>query len=61
MKGVDGYPLLLAELARRGWSDADLGKLTSGNVLRVMDAAERVAAASRGTSPIDATDPLSRP
>ncbi len=61
MKGVDGYPLLLAELARRGWSDADLGKLTSGNTLRVMEAVERVAAASRGTLPTDATDPLSRP
>ncbi len=60
MKGVDGYPLLLAELARRGWSDADLGKLTSGNTLRVMEAVERVAAAARGTPPIDATDPLSR-
>ena len=43
MRGVDGYPLLLAELARRGWSDADLGKLTSGNILRVMEAVERVA------------------
>lgn len=60
MRGVDGYPLLLAELARRGWSDADLGKLTSGNILRVMEAAERVAAAARGTPPIDAADPLSR-
>jgi membrane dipeptidase len=60
MKGVDGYPLLLAELARRGWSDADLAGLTSGNILRVMEAAERVAAASP-TVPIDAVDPLSRP
>ncbi|PAX06882.1 dipeptidase [Sphingomonas lenta] len=61
MKGVDGYPLLLAELARRGWSDADLGKLASGNVLRVMERVEQVAAASRGTPPIDAVDPLARP
>ena len=44
MTGVDGYPVLLVELARRGWSDADLAKLTSGNVLRVMD---RVAAVAR--------------
>jgi len=44
MKGVDGYPLLFAELARRGWSDADLAKLADGNILRVMD---RVAAVSR--------------
>ncbi|MDX2234647.1 MAG: dipeptidase [Hyphomonadaceae bacterium] len=43
MEGVDGYRLLLGELARRGWSDADLGKLTGGNILRAMRAAERVA------------------
>ena len=45
MKGVDGYPLLFAELARRGWSDADLAKLSSGNVLRVMERVEAVRAA----------------
>lgn len=61
MKGVDGYPLLLAELARRGWSDADLSKLASGNLLRAMERVEAVAAASRGTPPGDAVDPLSRP
>ena len=38
------YPMLFAELARRGWSDADLAKLSSGNVLRVLAQAERVAA-----------------
>jgi membrane dipeptidase len=40
---VSGYPRLLAELARRGWTDEDLGKLASGNVLRVMRRAEEVA------------------
>jgi membrane dipeptidase len=40
---VSGYPRLLAELARRGWSDDDLGKLASGNVLRAMRQAEQVA------------------
>jgi membrane dipeptidase len=44
---VSTYPALLDELARRGWSDADLGKLTSGNILRVMRDAERVAAEMR--------------
>jgi membrane dipeptidase len=44
MGGVDGYRALLGELMRRGWSDADLAKLTGGNILRVMRAAERVAA-----------------
>ncbi len=42
--GVDTYPALLAELLHRGWSDADVAKLAGDNVLRVMAAAERVAA-----------------
>jgi membrane dipeptidase len=33
---VTGYPNLLAELAGRGWSDADLAKLTWHNALRVI-------------------------
>lgn len=57
MKGVDGYPLLFAELARRGWSDANLAKLAQGNVLRVMERVEAVARDLAGTPPIDATDP----
>ena len=48
LDGVQTYPALLAELARRGWSDADLAKLAGGNVLRVMEAAERVAAGMSG-------------
>src|SRR5690606_35651006 len=40
---VTGYPRLLAALADNGWSDADLAKLTSGNVLRVLHDAEGVA------------------
>jgi membrane dipeptidase len=56
MKGVDGYPLVLAELARRGWSDADLAALTQGNILRVMARVEAVAAAQADRPPIDATD-----
>jgi membrane dipeptidase len=31
---------LLDELAERGWSDADLAALTSGNILRVLQDAE---------------------
>ena len=54
MKGVDGYPLVFAELARRGWSDADLAKLSSGNILRVMEQVAAVAAAMAGAPPIDA-------
>jgi membrane dipeptidase len=44
LEDVSGYPRLLAELARRGWSDDDLGRLTSGNALRVLRQAEEVAA-----------------
>ena len=40
LEDVTGYPRLLAALADRGWSDDDLGKLTSGNILRVMRDAE---------------------
>ena len=46
MGGVDGYPVVLGELVRRGWRDADLEKLTGGNLLRVLRAAERLAAAA---------------
>jgi membrane dipeptidase len=40
LEDVSGYPRLLAALADRGWSDAELGKLASGNVLRVWRDAE---------------------
>jgi membrane dipeptidase len=41
--GVDGYPLVLAELADRGWQDADLARLTWHNALRVLRATEAAA------------------
>jgi membrane dipeptidase len=40
---VAAYPALLAELANRGWSDADLGKLTWHNAMRVLRDTEAVA------------------
>jgi membrane dipeptidase len=43
LEGVDKYPALFEELARRGWSDADLAKVAGGNVLRVMRDAEAAA------------------
>ena len=49
LDGVDKYPALFAELARRGWSDADLSKLAGGNLLRAMEGAEAVAARLRAT------------
>ena len=51
LSSVDGYPLLFAELIRRGWSDRDLAKLAGGNVLRVLRAAETVAAAMAAVPP----------
>jgi membrane dipeptidase len=43
LDGVDKFPALLQELARRGWSDADLGKVAGGNLLRAMAQAESVS------------------
>ena len=57
MTGVDGYPRLFAELARRGWSDAELSNLAQGNVLRVMERVEAVAASQRNLRPVDAIEP----
>lgn len=55
LDGVDTYPALLAELMKRGWSDADIAKLAGGNILRVMEAAERVAAAMKDEPPATAS------
>ncbi|WP_432096219.1 dipeptidase [Streptomyces sp. bgisy100] len=40
---VAGYPNLVAELLRRGWSTADVAKLTWQNAVRTLRAAEDVA------------------
>ncbi|HEX8937160.1 MAG TPA: dipeptidase [Sphingomicrobium sp.] len=48
---VSGYPLLFAELIRRGWSDQNLAKLAGGNVLRVMRQAEAVAGSMKNEQP----------
>ena len=44
LEDVSTFPALFAELARRGWSDADLKKLAGENLLRVFGQAEAVAA-----------------
>jgi len=49
--GVEGYPLLFAELIRRGWSDQNLAKLAGGNVLRALRRAEAIAADMRDVPP----------
>ena len=51
LEGVDKYPALLAELMRRGWSEADIRKLAGENILRVMRAVEAVAVAKAGERP----------
>jgi membrane dipeptidase len=43
LEDVSRFPVLLAELARRGWSEEGLAKLAGENVLRVMREAETVA------------------
>jgi membrane dipeptidase len=55
LEGVETYPALLAELARRGWSDSDLAKLAGENVLRAMEGVERVAAGMKNEPPMIAT------
>nr|WP_312448731.1 dipeptidase [Brevundimonas naejangsanensis] len=51
LEGVDGYPRLLAELMRRGWSEADIRKISGENLLRVMRTVERVAESKRAERP----------
>lgn len=53
MEDVAGYPALFTELARRGYSQADLEKISSRNMMRVLRAAEAYAAAHRGDAPIE--------
>jgi membrane dipeptidase len=43
LKDVSMYPNLIRELLKRGYSDAEVEKICSRNVLRVMEAAERIA------------------
>ncbi len=43
LEDVSTFPALLAELMRRGWTDAQVAKLAGNNILRVMAAAETEA------------------
>jgi membrane dipeptidase len=47
LENVSRFPYLLAELARRGWSDADLRKVAGENFIRVFTQAEAVSAQLR--------------
>ena len=44
LQDVSTYPRLIEELLRRGYSDADIEKICSGNVIRVWKAVEELAA-----------------
>jgi membrane dipeptidase len=53
LSDVSMYPSLIAELLRRGYSDADVRKIAGQNLLRVMREVERVSKklqAERGPS-----------
>jgi len=51
LEDVSRYPALIAELLRRGWTDADVRKLAGENILRVWAANEKVAARLRAERP----------
>jgi membrane dipeptidase len=55
LSDVSGYPNLIAELLGRGWSEADLSKLTWGNAVRVLREAEGVARSLSDEAPSIAT------
>ena len=44
LEDVSTFPVILAELSRRGWSEADMRKVAGENALRALAQAERVAA-----------------
>jgi membrane dipeptidase len=56
LEDVSRYPLLVAELLDRGWSEADLAKLTWHNPIRALRGAEFTArSAQRRRQPSTAT------
>jgi membrane dipeptidase len=42
LEDVSKYPNLFAALLEDGWTDEELGKIASGNILRVLEANEKV-------------------
>jgi len=51
LEDVSCYPALVGALLERGWSEADCGKLTSGNLLRALHEAELAAERIRASRP----------
>jgi len=54
LEDASKYPALIAVLYKRGWNKYELAGLTGGNLLRVLEGAERVAwdLQKRGTTPV---------
>ena len=57
MEDVTGYPALFVELARRGYSQEELEKISLRNAMRVLRAAEAVAADKADMAPIETPVP----
>ncbi len=51
LEDVSKFPDLIAELLRRGWTEADVKKVAGLNMLRVLRDAERVAREMQGPPP----------
>lgn len=52
LEDVSRFPALFVELLRRGYSDDDIAAIAGGNLLRVMEQAERQRAKLRKQAPI---------
>lgn len=53
LEDVSTYPALFVELARRGYKQSELEKISFGNMMRVMRAAEAYKATVSGRAPIE--------
>jgi membrane dipeptidase len=53
LEDVSRYPALIKHLRRRGVADRDLAGIVGGNVLRVLEAAEREAQRRRDLKPLE--------
>lgn len=58
LEDVSTYPALFAELAKRGYTEAELKKIAGENFLRVFDEVERVRDTLVGNQPIEDLYPL---
>ena len=56
LENVSRFPVLFAELLRRGWSEEDLRAVAAGNLLRALRDVERVAERLRAETPASAAD-----